>query len=218
MTTLFISDLHLSLERPDKIRLFGELLRRSAGRVDALYILGDLFEVWVGDDDDTPPYPELLAQMKQFAASGTPLYVMRGNRDFLMGPAFEAATGAKLLDDPTVIDLYGERTLIMHGDLLCTRDTAYQDFRRKVRDPAWQAKFLRWPLWLRKLSGRLARLRSRLAIWHKHPEIMDVELTTVQKTLIEQGANQLIHGHTHRPAIHESVLRGARTRHYPVGN
>ena len=218
MTTLFISDLHLSLERPDKIRLFGELLRQSAGRVDALYILGDLFEVWVGDDDDTPPYPALLAELKQFAASGTPLYVMRGNRDFLMGSAFEAATGARLLDDPTIIDLYGEQTLVMHGDLLCSRDVAYQKFRRKVRDPDWQRRFLRLPLWLRKLSGKLARLRSRLALLHKHPDIMDVEQGTVQKTVLAHGVSRLIHGHTHRPGIHEFVLQGAGTRRIVLGD
>ena len=218
MTTLFISDLHLGAGNRDKIPLLGRLLARAAGRVDALYILGDLFEVLVGDDDDTAPYPEIIGLLRRFSASGTPLFIMPGNRDFLIGPAIVAAAGGRLLDDPTVIDLHGEPALLMHGDTLCTRDLDYQAFRRRVRDPAWQRRFLSWPLWTRKLAGRYARLRSRLTYGTKPESIMDVDADTVTAVIRHHGVRLLIHGHTHRPAIHELRVEGQPARRVVLGD
>ncbi|HTT07613.1 MAG TPA: UDP-2,3-diacylglucosamine diphosphatase [Gammaproteobacteria bacterium] len=208
MATLFISDLHLSAHRPEKLALFRELLQWAAGRVDALYILGDLFEVWVGDDDNTPPYPDIIAALRTVSIASTPLYVMRGNRDFLMGARFEMLTGGRLLPDPYVTEFYGQRVLLMHGDLLCTHDRDYQNFRRKVRNPRWQRRFLSLPLFLRKLSGKCARLRSRLALRHKPAYIMDVDATAVERSMREHGVRLLIHGHTHRPAVHNLTIDG----------
>src|SRR5579885_2894577 len=209
MAALFISDLHLTARRPAKLALFRELLRRAAGRVEALYILGDLFEVWVGDDDDTPPYTEI---------SDALLYVMRGNRDFLMGARFEQLSGARLLPDPHVAELYGQRVLLMHGDLLCTRDRDYQDFRDKVRNPRWQRRFLSLPLFLRKLLGRFARLRSRLALRGKPAYLMDVDPAAVERSMREHGVRLLIHGHTHRPAVHALDIDGQPARRVVLGD
>lgn len=218
MTTLFISDLHLSAHRPAKLALFRELLQRAARRVEALYILGDLFEVWVGDDDDTPPYPDIIAALRAFNATGTPLYVMQGNRDFLMGTRFENLTGGHLLPDPHLAELYGQPVLLMHGDLLCTHDRDYQAFRRKVRDPHWQRRFLFWPLWSRKLIGKFARLRSRLALRTKPEYLMDVDAAAVERGLREHGVRLLIHGHTHRPAIHTLTLDGQPAQRVVLGD
>lgn len=218
MPTLFISDLHLSHQRPEKIRLFERMLAHARGGVEALYILGDLFEVWVGDDDDTAPHPAILAALKAVSAGGTPLYVMRGNRDFLLGRGFESATGCRLLDDTTVADLHGRRVLLMHGDTLCTRDLAYQAFRRKVRDIGWQRRFLSKPLWVRKLVGRYARLRSCLASRGKSDYVMDVDAGAVDAAMRAQGVSLLIHGHTHRPAIHEFHIEGQPARRIVLGD
>lgn len=218
MATVFISDLHLSAHRPEKLSLFCRLLERSAGRVEALYILGDLFEVWVGDDDDTTPHPRIVESLRRFGAGSTPLMVMRGNRDFLLGERFATAARCTLLEDPHVAELYGRSTLFMHGDLLCTQDVDYQAFRRKVRDPQWQRRFLGLPLWIRKLLGRYARWRSRLASRGKPPQMMDVEPSTVMAAMREHGASLLIHGHTHRPAVHDFELDGKRVRRIVLGD
>ncbi|MGQ0658274.1 MAG: UDP-2,3-diacylglucosamine diphosphatase [Chromatiales bacterium] len=218
MATLIISDLHLSRERPEKLAVFERLLTHAAARADALYILGDLFEVWVGDDDDTSPHPEILQQLARYSANGTALFVMRGNRDFLMGEGFARATGCTLLPDTVQIDLYGACALLMHGDLLCTGDVDYQAFRRKVRDPAWQRRFLSRPLWLRKLLGRLARLGSRLASGGKPENIMDVQQNAVVETLRARNVALLIHGHTHRPGIHDVTLDGREARRIVLGD
>jgi UDP-2,3-diacylglucosamine hydrolase len=218
MRTIFISDLHLSGQRPEKLHVFQTLLGRAAGCVDALYILGDLFEVWVGDDDDTPPNPDILNAMRAFSDRGTPLYVMHGNRDFFMGETFAEKTGCTLLSDPHTTDLYGTRVLLMHGDLLCTQDTDYLAFRRKVRALPWQQRFLSRPLWLRKAIGRYARWRSRHASRRKADYIIDVEQASVEATMRAHGVRLLIHGHTHRPAIHDFELDGAPARRIVLGD
>jgi UDP-2,3-diacylglucosamine hydrolase len=218
VATVFISDLHLSRARPEKVALLRRLLERSAGRVEALYILGDLFELWLGDDDDTMPHSAVVAALRHFSAGGTPLYLMHGNRDFLVGERFALAAGCTLLSDPHAANLYGTRALLMHGDLLCTQDIDYQAFRRKVRDPRWQQWFLAKPLWLRKLMGHMARLRSRLASRGKPASIMDVEQTTVLATMREHSVALLIHGHTHRPGIHDFELDGSRVRRIVLGD
>ena len=206
MTTLFISDLHLSHERPEKLAMFYEFIAGPARNAETIYILGDLFEYWVGDDDDTSPNPEILSALSQLSASNVDLFVMSGNRDFLMGEKFERDAGAKLLPDPHVISLYGEQTLLMHGDLLCTKDVEYLKFRLMVRNPAWQQNFLAKPLAERIAIAQQLRAASKEAMQNKIPVIMDVEQVTVEKYMREHKVNKLIHGHTHRPAVHEFDL------------
>lgn len=218
MHTLFISDLHLSERRPDKLELFENLLAAVPGRIDALYILGDLFEVSVGDDDDAPPQPAVIRALRTLTAAGTPLKVMHGNRDFFFGSPFERATGAQLLCDPYPMTLNGTATLLMHGDLLCTGDVQYQAFRRRVRDPAWQKRFLARPLWMRQMIGRYARWRSRHASRRKPDYIMDVNQASVEQVMRQHGAQLLIHGHTHRPAIHDFMLDGNPARRIVLGD
>ena len=218
MATLFISDLHLDALRPEPLMRFHALLAGPARQAEALYILGDLFEAWIGDDDDRPPHPGVLTALADLAASGTPLYVMRGNRDFLMGPQFEAQTGCRLLPDPTVVDLYGEPTLLMHGDTLCTEDLEYQAFRRQVRDPRWQSGFLARPLAERAALAQKAREGSRMATQGKAEAIMDVTPEAVVETMQAHGVRQLIHGHTHRPAIHRLVLSSGEARRVVLGD
>lgn len=206
MTTLFISDLHLSQERPDKLGLFYQFMQGPARDADALYILGDLFEAWVGDDDTSPPNAEILAAIKAVSDAAIPVFVMAGNRDFLMGSDFENHSGATLLDDPTVIDIDGEQTLIMHGDTLCTQDVDYLKFRAMVRNPAWQADFLSKPLPERLLMAQHMRAASKEAMKDKIPVIMDVEQSSVEQVMRDHSVTKLIHGHTHRPAVHKFQL------------
>jgi UDP-2,3-diacylglucosamine hydrolase len=210
MTTLFISDLHLDAERPEPLARFHALLAGPARRADSLYILGDLFEAWLGDDDDRAPHPEVLSSLRALTETGKPVYVMHGNRDFLMGRRFEDDTGCMLLPDPTVVQLYGEWTLLMHGDTLCTEDHDYQAFRRQVRDPRWQAGFLALPLAQRAALAQQAREGSRQAMQGKSEEIMDVTQAAVAEALRNHRVRLLIHGHTHRPAIHDLDGEGRR--------
>lgn len=205
MATLFVSDLHLSEERPDKLALFIEFLSGPARRSEALYILGDLFEVWLGDDDDTPPIPSILRNLADLRAK-VPLYVIRGNRDFLMGAGFEAKTGCTLLPDTHLVDLYGTRTLLLHGDTLCTKDVDYQAFRRMVRNPEWQAQVLATPLVTRRAMAKQLRKESVTAMRGKTPLIMDVDQEAVQSVMCQHGVYRLIHGHTHRPDVHRFML------------
>ncbi len=218
MSTLFISDLHLSAERPEKLELFYQFMKGPARRAEALYILGDLFEAWVGDDDATPPNHSILAEIKAVADRQVNIFVMAGNRDFLMSRDFESLTGSTLLDDPTVIDLYGEPTLLMHGDLLCSQDVDYLKFRAMVRNPAWQADFLSKSLQERLMMAQQMRAASKEAMKDKVPVIMDVEQTTVEQYMRNHDAIKLIHGHTHRPAIHEFDLDGKAARRTVLGD
>lgn len=204
--TLFISDLHLDAERPAVTRLFRDFLAREAVEADALYILGDLFEAWIGDDDPDPHHADVKAALRGLVERGVPTYFMHGNRDFLIGDRFAADTGVQLLDDPTLVDLYGTPSLLMHGDSLCLDDVEYQQIRRQFRDPVWQQEFLDQPLEARKAFARQAREESRAAQAGKAMAIMDVNQAAVERTLDEYGVGRLIHGHTHRPAVHEFVL------------
>ena len=206
MATLFISDLHLSGERPATLELFRSFLAGPAREADALYILGDLFEVWLGDDLILPEYQPILEAMKALSEAGVPLYVMHGNRDFLLGERFAALTGATLLDDPTRIDLDGTPTLLMHGDLLCTDDLPYQQMRKQLRDPAFIEDFLAKTPEARIAFARELRERSRDETGSKAEYIMDVNAEAVTQRLHEQGVRRLIHGHTHRPGRHALAL------------
>ncbi|MCB1698848.1 MAG: UDP-2,3-diacylglucosamine diphosphatase [Halioglobus sp.] len=202
-STCFISDLHLDPARPAVTRALAGYLDRHR-QCDQLYILGDLFEAWPGDDDDSPLAARVLRLLRDFSAAGPGLFIMPGNRDFLLGRRFCDAAGASLLPDPTVIDLYGEPTLLMHGDSLCTLDSDYQQFRRTARDPAWQSQLLAQPLAQRRALATRLRAMSREAGSMKSEDIMDVTPAEVDRAMAAHGARQLIHGHTHRPARHES--------------
>lgn len=206
--SLFISDLHLAPERPATVALFLDFLGRQAREAEALYILGDLFDAWIGDDDDEPPYPAIRAALRDLTASGTRCAILPGNRDFLLGRRFLADTGCELLADPTRIDLYGTPTLLMHGDLLCTDDLAYQRFRRVIRNPIVKRLFLWRRLERRRALAQDYRRRSMAAIAGKSLTIMDVNPDSVLETLRRQGARRLIHGHTHRPGDHALSLDG----------
>ena len=214
MTTLFISDLHLSGEQPDTVGLFLEFLANRAPRAEALYILGDLFEAWLGDDLLLPGYPPVLEAMKRLSDSGTALYVMHGNRDFLLGGRFEQLSGATLIDDPCRVDLYGTPTLLMHGDLLCTDDQPYQAMRKQLRDPQWIETFLGKTPQERIDFARELRERSKRETGEKTEAIMDVNADAVIRTLREHRLQRLIHGHTHRPAVHRFELDGQRATRY----
>ena len=208
MTTLFIADLHLDPERPAITELFGRFLDGEARDADALYILGDLFEAWVGDDDPSEAGTFVAARLKALADAGVPVCFIRGNRDFLLGDEYAKRAGMTILPDPAVILLHGEPTLILHGDLLCSDDTAYQQFRTQTRDPRWQAQFLAQPLAARLAFAAQARAASKarydeLQASGQSETITDVSPATVREWFARYGVRRMIHGHTHRPAIHD---------------
>ncbi|TAN47988.1 MAG: UDP-2,3-diacylglucosamine diphosphatase [Methylococcaceae bacterium] len=207
---LFISDLHLSAARPATTQRFLRFLRQRAPAAERLYILGDLFDAWIGDDDDNPLNGAVKQALHRLADAGTAVYLQHGNRDFLLGERFLRETGCRPLPEYAVIDLYGMPTLLMHGDLLCSDDLAYLNFRAISRTPAWRDNILGKPLWLRRLGARWYRWRSH---WHKAKKtaaIMDANLDTVKETMQGHGVTRLIHGHTHRPALHDLMLADGR--------
>jgi UDP-2,3-diacylglucosamine hydrolase len=207
--TLFVSDLHLAAERPHISAVFFDFIRDTASRAEALYILGDLFEYWIGDDDlDDPLNAAVARALGELVAGGVLVYFMHGNRDFLIGRQFAERAGAQLVADPLPVALYGTRTLLMHGDTLCTDDVDYQKFRAIARDPKFQADFLTQPIAARRQRvGQLREINAQ-AKQAKTAEIMDVTIATVEESLREFGYPRLIHGHTHRPARHLHVVDG----------
>ena len=210
--TLFISDLHLSRERPATVALALRFFAQVASQAERLYILGDLFDVWLGDDDTTPPIPEITAALAQLKEQGTQVFLMHGNRDFLLGDTFCRAAGCTLLPDPSVIELEGARALLMHGDLLCTDDLGYQQTRRLLRNEKTIADFLARPLAERAVMAGEIRRRSGETTSLLAEEIMDVNEEEVRKQLSRHRAQLLIHGHTHRPAVHMLELDGKPAR------
>jgi len=206
--TLFISDLHLDESRPAGIEAFERLLETVVPGCDHLYILGDLFEYWVGDDGLDLPLPARAAEALFAAAVRTPISFMHGNRDFLVAERFAAETGVKLIADPTVLDLYGTPTVLLHGDTLCTGDVAYQKFRAQVRDPAWQAAALARPREERVATALRMRADSEGAKLGKGYDIMDVTPEAVERAFAESGCDVMIHGHTHRPGRHVHEVAG----------
>jgi UDP-2,3-diacylglucosamine hydrolase len=209
MHSIFVSDLHLTPERPGAHELFFDFLSRTAPHAEALYILGDLFEHWVGDDDLADTFNASIAgALHALTARGVGLSFMSGNRDVLAGRAFAERCGARLIADPCVLDLYGARTLLMHGDTLCTDDVDYQKFRAYAHDAANQRRFLAQPLEERKRQMIALRVQSEQAKQSKTDEIMDVSLLTVESTLRQFEYPRLIHGHTHRPGHHVHVVDG----------
>jgi UDP-2,3-diacylglucosamine hydrolase len=217
VSLLFISDLHLDAAWPAACAQFSGFLRGAAREAEALYILGDLFELWVGDDDDDPLREAMRADLAGLTRSGTACYIMHGNRDFLLGRRFAADSGCQLLADPVALDLDGERVLLTHGDLLCREDTAYQQLRAQVRRPAWQRRFLRLPLATRRLVAGAARAGSQRHMQRIRPQIMDVDPDAVRDAMRATGARTLVHGHTHRPGVHEFELDGAPARRIVLG-
>ncbi|MFO7541266.1 MAG: UDP-2,3-diacylglucosamine diphosphatase [Thiobacillus sp.] len=206
--TFFVADLHLTDERPDSTGRFFRFLETEAVGADALYILGDLFEAWIGDDHDEQVAHDTALRLKSLVASGTPVYFMHGNRDFMLAQRYAARSGMTLLCDPARVDLYGVATLLMHGDTLCTDDTAYQSFRRRVRHPITIMLLRYLPRSLRQRIARQARAGSQSAKASKPTDIMDVNDNAVADALRDQHADRLIHGHTHRPAQHIHSLDG----------
>jgi UDP-2,3-diacylglucosamine hydrolase len=214
---LFIADLHLSAKRPGTLALFLRFLHDRAAHADALYILGDLFDAWVGDDDDSDVADQVRAGLKTLTEGGTRLFIQHGNRDFLIGDAFLAATGARLLDETTVIELGGKRTLLMHGDLLCTDDVDYQKARLMLRSPAFIADFVARPLGERVALAASYRQKSGEATSLKAEDIMDVNADTVADYARHHDIERLIHGHTHRPGHHQHLVEARSVDRWVLG-
>jgi len=218
MTTLFISDLHLDKMRPRITELFLGFLKHEGRRAAALYVLGDFFEAWIGDDDPEPQHARVMDGVRELADSGVPVYFMHGNRDFLIGAEFARRAGVQLLPDPMVVKLSGISTLLMHGDTLCTDDVEYQKFRKQVRDPGWQKNFLAKPLEERREFAARARIESGLSTAQKTEDIMDVNQQAVENSMRRYGVTRLIHGHTHRPGIHKFQSDGVEKTRIVLGD
>ena len=219
MTTLFIADLHLDAARPQMTELFERYLASDEARhADALYILGDLVEAWIGDDDDAELPQRIARATRALSDSGVPVYFMVGNRDFLLGEDFAKRAGLTLLEDGAVHDLYGHPTLLMHGDVLCTDDVAYQAVRKQVRTPEWKANILAMPLAARRAFAAKAREDSRAHTGSTMETIMDVNADAITETMRTAGVGRLIHGHTHRPAIHRFELDGKQAERIVLGD
>ncbi len=217
MAVLFISDLHLESARADGVEHFVDFVGREGPAADRLYILGDLFEAWIGDDDPDPGLRPVHAALRRLTRSGTPCHFMHGNRDFLIGERFAAETGCRLLGDYETIEVHGTTILLTHGDLLCTDDKRYMTLRGTVRDPAWQAEFLAKPLAERRTIADDLRQLSRTEIAAKPEDIMDVNQSSVEETMRRFGVSVLLHGHTHRPAVHEFEIDGSRAVRIVLG-
>ncbi len=218
MTTLFISDIHLHDSRPHITRAFFEFLHTQAKYAETLYILGDFFDVWVGDDDDAPINAEVAAEVKAVADTGTQVFLMHGNRDFVIGKDYAAQCGAQLIAENTVIDLYGVPTLISHGDDLCTADVEYIAFRNQVRNVQWQQQMLAHPLAARRALAAQIRANSDSVNTLKSENIMDVTQDEVVRVMSEANVTRMIHGHTHRPALHPLIINGKNAERYVLGD
>jgi len=218
MSTLLISDLHLDEERPEIARAFLRFLKERAPRAEALYILGDFFEVWIGDDAMSPFQRSIAEALRELSDGGTRVFLMHGNRDFLVGRAFCRLAGCTLLRDPCRVELNGSPVLLMHGDTLCTRDLAYMRFRRRLRNPVstWLLRHL--PLSKRRQLARKWREASRMQVRRKATEIVDVTPEEIPRIMAAHGVQTLIHGHTHRPAVHELSVNGRDARRIVLGD
>ena len=206
MCVLFISDLHLHETRPQITRAFFHFLDTHTPHAKALYILGDFFDAWIGDDDTTPLHTEVAQALKIVSSRNTHIFLMHGNRDFLLGEEFARSAGAQLLAEFSVIDLYGQPTLLLHGDSLCTDDKDYIAFRQQVRSPQWQQQVLAQPLSARKILAAQLREKSQSMNSLKADDIMDVAQEEVVRTLLSHNTTRMIHGHTHRPARHPFII------------
>ena len=221
-STWFISDLHLDAKRPQMVQAFMQFLGTVPGQASSLYILGDLFEYWIGDDIVDSPSGQLvkplLAGLKQVSDVGVKLYFTHGNRDFLVGERFTEMTGCELLPEKHIIELDGVPTLLMHGDTLCTDDVEYQELRKMFYDPEQRARFLSLDFDARVAEANHLRKLSGEKMQEKSQEIMDVNQQTVEQVMLEAGVTQLIHGHTHRPNIHDFDLNGEAAKRIVLGD
>lgn len=212
--TLFISDLHLSANHPERTRHFLEFVGHRSVGIERLYILGDLFDAYIGDDDDSSPNREVKAALRQLSETGTAIFFQHGNRDFLVGQRFCQETGATLLGDWAVVDLYDEPVLLTHGDLLCTDDVLYQAARTRVRSQNWKSNALSKPLWIRQLYARWYRFKSDIDKRSKNEEIMDANPDAVAESMRRFGVRKLVHGHTHRPGEHVLNIDGHSAKRF----
>ena len=219
MTVFFISDLHLTPQRPKTNELFFEFLSTIKPTAEALYILGDLFEFWVGDDAvKIVGQTEVFSALKQVTEEGVHVYFMHGNRDFLVGDEFAKKTGCQILPDPSEIKLGDLKVLLMHGDSMCTDDTAHQQFRDLVNDPNWRREFLSYPVTERMELALTARSQSALHKSMTSMEVMDVNSTAVERAIEQRNVDYLIHGHTHRPGIHTLNINGKQVKRIVLGD
>ncbi|MFT4940186.1 MAG: UDP-2,3-diacylglucosamine hydrolase [Paraglaciecola sp.] len=216
--TYFISDLHLSADRPDISKCLLDFLRAKAPAAEALYVLGDLFELWIGDDDVNPFNQGIAAAFKTLADSGVAVFFVHGNRDFLIRDRFAKQAGFTLLPEQSIVELYGTPTLIMHGDELCIDDIVYQKFRRKARGWWWPRLMLSLPLSLRRKIAAKGRKTSQANQQKLSMDIMDVNNEEVIKVMKAQGVKRLVHGHTHRPAIHKLSIGGQAAQRIVLGD
>jgi UDP-2,3-diacylglucosamine hydrolase len=216
--TYFIADLHLAQNRPDITACFLSFLQHEAPKAEVLYILGDLFEYWVGDDDDSPFILEISQAIKSLSTLGCKIYFIHGNRDFLLGKRFAKQSGMELLPEITLIDLYGKPVVILHGDTLCTRDVGYQKFRKKSRSWWWQAIIKSLPLSIRRKIASNYRDQSASATAMKSQDIMDVTESEVIDCLNQHQSQLMIHGHTHRPDIHDIVVNNQAAQRIVLGD
>ena len=218
MATLFISDLHLESGRPEIGEQFLAFLAGSAREADALYILGDLFEAWIGDDDPSPYYAEMKTAIRALADSDVPVYFIHGNRDFMIGDTFAAEAGVTILQDPHPLELHGENVLLSHGDALCTDDVEYQKVRAMTRNPDWQAMMMTKSVEERIAFAKQAREQSLARNESMTEEIADVNQAAVEQTIRESGVDILLHGHTHRPAVHPVEVDGRPAQRIVLGD
>lgn len=218
MTTLFISDLHLEAARPEIAAQFLKFLEIEAVSAEALYILGDLFEAWVGDDDPNAHYAEIKQAIRKLSDLGIPVYFMHGNRDFMIGKDFAIETGVTLLPDPYLLDINGGRVLLSHGDAMCTDDVQYQAFRKMTRDLQWQAMMLQKPLAERQAIAAQARAASLAHGKSINAEISDVNAEAVESVFRQNAVTQMLHGHTHRPAVHQLQVDGRNATRIVLGD
>jgi UDP-2,3-diacylglucosamine hydrolase len=216
--TLFISDLHLHESRPLITRAFFRFLDTTAKDADALYILGDFFDAWIGDDDDQPLVKEVANALRTLSESGTAIFLMHGNRDFLLGEKFANFAKATIIPEETRINLYGKETLLLHGDSLCTADDDYQQFRSMVRNPVWQQQFLTQPLATRRAIATELRNKSKSMNSLKAADILDVTPSEVEAVFKHHQVTQMIHGHTHRPARHQLMIDNQKSERIVLGD
>lgn len=215
---LFISDLHLEAQRTDISQAFYHFLEQQAAQASALFILGDFFNVWLGDDEQSDLSQAVAARLRTLSDQGLSIYLMHGNRDFLLGERYAEQCGATLIHEPCLLQAFGEKYLLMHGDVLCTKDHEYMAFRELVRQAQWQEEFLARSIDERRAFAQQARAQSKAMNSNKAEDIMDVTEDAVTQCMQEHDVRYLIHGHTHRPAVHEFALDGEKAQRLVLGD
>ena len=218
MATLFVSDVHLSADRPEQVHRFLEFLATTARRAQALYLLGDLFDLWLGDDDLGPPNGEAVVALAALGRAGVGLFAQHGNHDFLLGRKFARDTGCRILPDPTRVEIHGESVLLSHGDAFCTRDRSYQRWRTFTRNPVAQMLFRALPLPLRRDQAARIRARTLALTPRKPPEVMDVDPVAVALAARAHGVSRVVHGHTHRPGVYPLGVEGMHAERIVLGD